>query len=143
MPIIFCSNYSDMYANCSSHSNGEGILEINLDNEVLHKLISIVVPLFFGIIGFFGFVGNSIVLLVMLMANTVRSNTNILIINLAIADLLFVTLCIPFIAADFVLPTWPFANIWCKVVQYLIIVTVFMSIYILVLMSFDRLVSLN
>jgi len=143
MPLILCSNYSDLYANCSSHLNQEGVLQISLDNEVIQKLVNILVPLFFGIIGIFGFVGNSIVVIVMFREKTIRSNTNILILNLAIADLLFVTLCIPFTAADFVLPTWPFGNVWCKVVQYLIIVTAFMSIYILVLMSFDRLVSLN
>lgn len=46
-----------------------------------------------------------------------RSTTNLLIINLAIADILFVFFCVPFTAFDYVLPTWPFGNFWCKIVS--------------------------
>ncbi|KAM7362001.1 allatostatin A receptor 2 [Cochliomyia hominivorax] len=67
-----------------------------------------------------------------------HSTTNLLIVNLAVADLLFVVFCIPFTAADYVAVTWPFGELWCRIVQYLIVVTAFTSIYTLVLMSIDR-----
>jgi allatostatin receptor len=35
-----------------------------------------------------------------------RSTTNILIINLAISDLMFVIMCIPFTASDYILTNW-------------------------------------
>ena len=58
-----------------------------------------------------------------------------------LSDLLFILLCVPFTAADYALTSvWPFGSLWCSMVQYLIIVTVFVSIYTLVLMSLDRLV---
>lgn len=46
-----------------------------------------------------------------------RSTTNILIINLAIADILFVIFCVPFTATDYVLTEWPFGDLWCKFVS--------------------------
>lgn len=52
-----------------------------------------------------------------------RSTTNLLIINLAVSDILFVIFCVPFTATDYVLPEWPFGNLWCKFVQYMIVVT--------------------
>jgi len=52
-----------------------------------------------------------------------RSTTNLLIINLAVSDILFVIFCVPFTATDYVLPEWPFGNVWCKFVQYMIVVT--------------------
>lgn len=89
-----------------------------------------------------------------------KSTTNLLIINLAIADILFVLFCVPFTASDYVLPMWPFGNFWCKIVssqrgkgrrrkngsskesllqvQYMIVVTCHASVYTLVLMSLDR-----
>ncbi|KDR11665.1 Galanin receptor type 2 [Zootermopsis nevadensis] len=67
-----------------------------------------------------------------------RSTTNLLIINLAVADLLFIVFCVPFTATDYMLPFWPFGDIWCKIVQYLIVVTAYASVYTLVLMSLDR-----
>lgn len=67
-----------------------------------------------------------------------RSTTNVLILNLAVADLLFVIFCIPFTATDYVLPEWKFGLAVCQAVQYLIYVTSYVSIYTLILMSIDR-----
>lgn len=92
----------------------------------------------FGLIGVTGFVGNILVILVVLLNAQMRSTTNILILNLSTADLLFVVFCIPFTAADYVIRIWPFGELWCKTVQFLIVVTVHTSIYTLVLMSLDR-----
>ncbi|XP_023245304.1 allatostatin-A receptor-like isoform X2 [Copidosoma floridanum] len=107
-------------------------------DRVVQKYVSIIVPIMFGLIGFVGLIGNSLVVAVVAFNTSMRSTTNILIINLAVADLLFVMFCIPFTGTDFVLPYWPFGNVWCKCVQYLIIVTACASVYTLVLMSFDR-----
>ncbi|KAH8347379.1 hypothetical protein KR059_010097 [Drosophila kikkawai] len=92
----------------------------------------------FGAIAITGFLGNLLVILVVVFNNNMRSTTNLMIVNLAVADLLFVILCIPFTAADYVTDYWPFGGFWCRSVQYLIVVTAFASIYTLVLMSIDR-----
>jgi len=78
------------------------------------------------------------VVLVVAANQQMRSTTNNLIINLAVADLLFIVFCVPFTGTDYVLPFWPFGNVWCKIVQYLIVVTAYVSVYTLVLMSLDR-----
>lgn len=107
-------------------------------NEVLLKWISIVVPILFGIIVVVGFFGNALVVIVVFCNPQMRSTTNLLIINLAIADLLFITFCVPFTAWDYAFPYWPFGDAWCRIVQYLIVVCAYASIYTLVLMSLDR-----
>ncbi|XP_014236736.1 allatostatin-A receptor-like [Trichogramma pretiosum] len=108
------------------------------DFAIIQNVVSIIVPIIFGLIGILGFLGNTTVI-VLISANPImHSTTNILIINLAVADLLFVIFCIPFTATDFVMPYWPFGNVWCKCVQYIIIVTAAASVYTLVLMSIDR-----
>lgn len=76
--------------------------------------------------------------LVVAVNQQMRSTTNLLIINLAVADLFFIIFCVPFTATDYILPYWPFGDIWCKIVQYLIVVTAYASVYTLVLMSLDR-----
>ncbi|GAB0095592.1 G protein-coupled receptor, rhodopsin-like [Sergentomyia squamirostris] len=102
------------------------------------RIVSRVVPVFFGVIGITGLMGNILVVLVVVSNPGMRSTTNILIINLALADLLFVIFCVPFTATDYMLSMWPFGDSWCRVVQYLIVVTAHASIYTLVLMSLDR-----
>ncbi|XP_046641137.1 allatostatin-A receptor-like isoform X2 [Daphnia pulicaria] len=104
---------------------------------MLH-IISIVVPVIFGIIAIVGFFGNALVVTVVVANSRMRSTTNLLIVNLALADLLFIVFCVPFTASDYALLFWPFGEVWCKIVQYLVIVTANASIYTLVLMSLDR-----
>lgn len=100
--------------------------------------MSLAVPILFGIIVVVGLLGNLLVVIVVMANQQMRSTTNLLIINLALADLLFIVFCVPFTAVDYMLPYWPFGDIWCKMVQYLIVVTAYASVYTLVLMSLDR-----
>ncbi|ELT98433.1 hypothetical protein CAPTEDRAFT_19607 [Capitella teleta] len=67
-----------------------------------------------------------------------RNSTNLLIINLAVADLLFIIICVPFTALNYATHWWPLGRIFCKVYQYSINVTAYASVYTLVLMSLDR-----
>ena len=128
-------------------SNDTEIEDANSDNEddnaafiggLIGILTTLVVPLVFGIIVFLGIIGNALVIVVVATNAQMRSTTNVLILNLALADLLFIVLCVPFTATDYALNSWPFGLIWCQCVQYLIYVTSYVSIYTLILMSFDR-----
>ncbi len=110
----------------------------DVDDDRIEEVVSKVVPIFSSLIGLTGLLGNGLVVLVILSNPQMKSTTNMLIINLAMADLLFVIFCIPFTAVDYMLSRWPFGDVWCKIVQYLIVVTVQASIYTLVLMSLDR-----
>ena len=56
---------------------------------------------------------------------------------MAIADLLFVLVCLPPTAVSYV-GDWPTGDIGCKLNQYLIPVAMYVSIYTLVLLSLDR-----
>lgn len=126
----------DTVSNLTNDVGGANITDV--DWEKVNSVVVIVVPIFFGIIFLLGLIGNMFVVIVVAANPTMRSTTNVLILNLAIADLLFIIFCIPFTTTDFVLPYWPFGNIWCKIVQYLIIATACASVYTLVLMSLDR-----
>lgn len=67
-------------------------------DENVEKIIQKVVFVLFGIIFIVGLIGNLLVVIVVLFNPLMRSTTNYLIINLAISDLLFVIMCIPFTA---------------------------------------------
>ncbi|KAK2709167.1 allatostatin-A receptor-like [Artemia franciscana] len=125
----FCqqNNYFKTFQN-------EDIEEILQNNS----LVRIIVPILFGIVVIVGLFGNALVVIVVAANQQMRNTTNLLIINLAIADLLFIVFCVPFTACYYALPSWPFGDTWCKIVQYLIIVTAYISVYTLVLMSLDR-----
>lgn len=111
---------------------------VNCDFEDISRIAASLVPVCFGLICITGLLGNILVIVFVLTRIVQRSFTNILILNLAVADLLFVIFCVPFTATDYVLESWPFGELWCKLVQYFIFVTVHASIYTLVLLSLER-----
>ncbi|XP_022649205.1 allatostatin-A receptor-like isoform X1 [Varroa destructor] len=110
----------------------------NSPAEASPVFVEVVVPWLFGLICVVGLVGNALVVVVVACNPQMRSTTNMLIINLAIADLLFIVFCVPFTAIDYSIGYWPFGDVWCRTVQYFINVCALASIYTLVLMSVDR-----
>ncbi|KAG8192264.1 hypothetical protein JTE90_014120 [Oedothorax gibbosus] len=122
---------------CGNHSDDSGREDYS-EAMAMERLLSILVPTLFGVIIIVGLIGNALVVIVVTCNPQMRSTTNLLIINLAMADLLFIVFCVPFTAWDYSLPYWPFGDIWCRIVQYLVIVCAYASIYTLVLMSLDR-----
>lgn len=81
--------------------NGVIDLESQEADRKLERTISIVVPIFFSLIGVVGFIGNLLVVITVTCNNQMRNTTNLLIFNLSFADLLFICFCIPFTAVDY------------------------------------------
>jgi len=109
------------------------------DLATLMTIVPYLVPILFSLIIIVGSVGNILVVLVVSLNKTMRNNTNILILNLAVSDLLFLLFCVPFTAADYALTSvWYFGELWCKLNQTIIVCTAYVSIYTLVLMATDR-----
>ncbi len=112
--------------------------EADDEGKSFEKIVAIVVPVIFGLIALTGFLGNLLVIVVVWCNKQMRNTTNLLIINLAIADLFFIIICVPFTATIFAVPVWPFGTAWCKIYQFMINVTAYASVYTLVFMSLDR-----
>ena len=111
---------------------------VDTEAAEFERMIRIIVPVFFGVICFLGFFGNLLVIIVVVFNQQMRNTTNLLILNLAFADMFFIIICVPFTAATYAMPIWPFGNAWCKIYQYMLNVTAYASVYTLVLMSLDR-----
>lgn len=97
-------------SNTTTTSNDEFVLE---HQQQLY--LSLAVPVLFGVISVVGFVGNLMVIGSVLLNRQMRHTTNLLIIHLALADLLFIVFCVPFTAVSYVITVWPFGDVWCKV----------------------------
>ena len=106
--------------------------------EEFERVVHLSVSIIFGIIVLVGFLGNLLVIIVVWSNTQMQNTTNILIVSLAFADLSFIIFCVPFTATKYVLSTWPFGDVWCKMSSYLMYVSAFASVYTLVLMSLDR-----
>ncbi|XP_051802471.1 LOW QUALITY PROTEIN: somatostatin receptor type 5-like [Acanthochromis polyacanthus] len=103
----------------------------------LPGLAGIFIPLIYGIVCIVGLVGNTLVIHVVVNYTKNESVTNIYILNLAIADELFM-LGLPFLAAQNALLSWPFGSLMCRVVMTVDAINQFTSIFCLTVMSVDR-----
>ena len=65
--------------------------------------IALVVGITFTFTFIVGLIGNTLVLLTVLLQKKMHNATNILILNLAIAELLFIIICVPFTGLNYVL----------------------------------------
>nr|XP_057922628.1 somatostatin receptor type 5 [Doryrhamphus excisus] len=107
------------------------------DVESLPGLAGIFIPLIYGIVCAVGLVGNTLVIHVVVNYTKNESVTNIYILNLAIADELFM-LGLPFLAVQNALLSWPFGSLMCRVVMTVDAINQFTSIFCLTVMSVDR-----
>uniref|UniRef100_H3AM24 G-protein coupled receptors family 1 profile domain-containing protein n=2 Tax=Latimeria chalumnae TaxID=7897 RepID=H3AM24_LATCH len=102
----------------------------------------VIVPIVFGLVFILGVIGNSMVIIVLAKNKPGRASaTNALILNLSVADLAFLLLCVPFQATIYSLPEWIFGALLCKFVHYFVMVTMLVSIFTLVAMSIDRYIA--
>lgn len=100
-------------------------------------LAGIFIALIYGIVFIVGLVGNTLVIHVIVNYTKNESVTNIYILNLAIADELFM-LGLPFLAVQNALLSWPFGSLMCRVVMTVDAINQFTSIFCLTVMSVDR-----
>ncbi|EFO22229.2 hypothetical protein LOAG_06254 [Loa loa] len=92
----------------------------------------------FCIIFFLSVVGNAVVVAVILQQRSMRSVTNIYLLNLAISDLMLSVVCMPPTLVSSVIYCWIFGDLLCKLFAYLQPVVVTASAYTLAVIAFER-----
>ncbi|GAB5574219.1 somatostatin receptor type 3 [Prionailurus iriomotensis] len=97
----------------------------------------VLIPLVYLVVCVVGLLGNSLVIYVVLRHTASPSVTNVYILNLALADELFM-LGLPFLAAQNALSYWPFGSLMCRLVMAVDAINQFTSIFCLTVMSVDR-----
>jgi len=88
----------------------------------------IVVPVLFGLITVVGLSGNGLVIHVIVTKRRMRTVTNLLLLNLAIADVCFVLVIPPFTAYMQATSSWPFGDVACRLLHYLVNVTAYVIV---------------
>lgn len=114
------------YYNCNNTTEMTEPMPFDVVTAVVYSIVFIV-----------GLVGNTLTIYVVLRYVKMKTVTNIYILNLALADELYI-LGIPFLGTYSVLSYWPFGNFFCKVCLTADAMSQFASTYCLTVMSIDR-----
>ncbi|MBN3295157.1 SSR5 protein, partial [Amia calva] len=101
------------------------------------SVAGVLIPLIYIVVCIIGLGGNTLVIHIVLHYSKTESVTNIYILNLAIADELFM-LGLPFLAVQNALSSWPFGSFMCRLVMTVDGINQFTSIFCLTVMSIDR-----
>ncbi|XP_029004560.1 delta-type opioid receptor-like [Betta splendens] len=116
---------------------------VSHDNSWEPEGMSPIIPIItavYSVVFVVGLLGNCLVMYVIIRYTKMKTATNIYIFNLALADAL-VTTTMPFQSTDYLLNTWPFGEVVCKVFISIDYYNMFTSIFTLTMMSVDRYVA--
>ncbi|XP_060946288.1 somatostatin receptor type 5-like [Limanda limanda] len=97
----------------------------------------VVTAVIYTIVFVVGFLGNTLVIYVVVRYAKMKTVTNIYILNLALADELYI-LGIPFLGTNSSLSYWPYGDFFCKVCMTADAMSQFSSTFCLTVMSIDR-----
>ncbi|XP_010224743.1 PREDICTED: somatostatin receptor type 4 [Tinamus guttatus] len=100
----------------------------------------VVIQCIYALVCLLGLLGNSLVIFVILRYAKMKTATNIYLLNLAIADELFM-LSIPFVATSAALHHWPFGRALCRTVLGVDGLNMFTSVFCLTVLSLDRYIA--
>ncbi|GCC25813.1 hypothetical protein chiPu_2000037 [Chiloscyllium punctatum] len=119
-----------------SNWSGGGWSEGAVDEDVRMVVIQFV----YALVCLVGLAGNAMVIFVILRYAKMKTATNIYLLNLALADELFM-LSVPFVAAAAALDRWPFGPLMCRAVLSVDGLNQFTSVFGLTVLSADRYVA--
>jgi hypothetical protein len=91
-------------------NKSENLTDESLDEDNFEWNLSIAIAVIYSFTFVVGLIGNSLVVLTIITHKRMRNSTNLLILNLAIADLIFIMVCVPFNGLNSVLQTWYFGK---------------------------------
>uniref|UniRef100_A0A3Q3DTF7 Opioid receptor delta 1 n=1 Tax=Hippocampus comes TaxID=109280 RepID=A0A3Q3DTF7_HIPCM len=103
-------------------------------------VIAVCITALYSLISVVGLLGNVLVMYGVVRYTKMKTATNIYIFNLALADAL-ATSTLPFQSANYLMSTWPFGQLLCKLVIAIDYYNMFTSIFTLTMMSVDRYVA--
>ncbi|XP_049625585.1 neuropeptide Y receptor type 2 [Suncus etruscus] len=100
--------------------------------------VQIILILAYSTIILLGVIGNSLVIHVVIKFKSMRTVTNFFIANLAVADLLVNTLCLPFTLTYTLMGEWTMGPVLCHLVPYAQALAVQVSTITLTVIALDR-----
>ncbi|KAM9234719.1 C-C chemokine receptor type 6 [Dugong dugon] len=123
-------------------------MEYSVDGETspcslgeVRKFSSLFVPIAYALICIFGLLGNILVVITFAFYKKAKSMTDVYLLNMAIADILFV-LTLPFWAANHASGAWYFSNVMCKLTKGIYAINFNCGMLLLTCISLDRYIAI-
>ncbi|RLU19160.1 hypothetical protein DMN91_007717 [Ooceraea biroi] len=122
-----------------TYHNGTNYTDLELRNQfVLPWWRQMIWTLLFAVMITVATGGNLIVIWIVLAHRRMRTVTNYFLVNLSIADAMVSTLNVTFNYTYMLNSHWPFGMLYCKICQFIAVLTICASVFTLMAISIDR-----
>lgn len=118
--------------------NVSGVLWESEEQHVHVWLPGICIAAVYGVIITVGLVGNVTLMKTCLSVKSMRTVPNLLLSSLALGDLLLLITCAPVDASRYLLDRWLFGRVGCKLIPFIQLSSVGVSVFTLTALSADR-----
>ncbi|NXS10282.1 GRPR protein, partial [Neodrepanis coruscans] len=98
------------------------------------------IPTIYGIIILIGLIGNITLIKIFCTVKSMRNVPNLFISSLALGDLLLLVTCVPVDASRYLADEWLFGRTGCKLIPFIQLTSVGVSVFTLTALSADRLI---
>ncbi|XP_010381594.1 gastrin-releasing peptide receptor [Rhinopithecus roxellana] len=122
-----------VHCNISNHS-----VELPVNDDWSHPGILYVIPAVYGVIILIGLIGNITLIKIFCTVKSMRNVPNLFISSLALGDLLLLITCAPVDASRYLADRWLFGRIGCKLIPFIQLTSVGVSVFTLTALSADR-----
>ncbi|GAB1303267.1 Gastrin-releasing peptide receptor [Apodemus speciosus] len=138
MPPNNCSHPNlevDPFLSCNDTFN-QSLNLPKMDNW-FHPGIIYVIPAVYGLIIVIGLIGNITLIKIFCTVKSMRNVPNLFISSLALGDLLLLVTCAPVDASKYLADRWLFGRIGCKLIPFIQLTSVGVSVFTLTALSAD------
>uniref|UniRef100_A0AAN0LPN2 Tachykinin-like peptide receptor 99D n=1 Tax=Polyphagotarsonemus latus TaxID=1204166 RepID=A0AAN0LPN2_9ACAR len=123
--------------------NLDNKIQVNLQDSYSRELWQVIFWSFiFGFMVIIATTGNLIVIMIVLLNKQMRTITNLFIVNLSIADIMVSTMNVIFNFVYMLNGYWWFGSTYCKVSNFIAIMSVAASVFTLMAISIDRYIAI-
>ncbi|XP_064605777.1 galanin receptor type 1-like [Liolophura sinensis] len=110
----------------------------NLRMPWIHEAHFLPTVIVYGVTFLIGIIGNSLVIFAMVGDKLSRSVTSSFLVSLALADIVFLVVCVPYETAKYFIGHWAIGTVLCKLVGFIEMMTAVTSILNLTAVSIER-----
>ncbi|KAB5586601.1 hypothetical protein PHYPO_G00003560 [Pangasianodon hypophthalmus] len=126
-------NFSDYYSLSKNNDTTNQVC----NNSYVMDFSRVFLPTLYSIVFIVGFIGNGLVVCVLLKYHKTFNMSDLCLFNLALSDILFL-ISLPFWAHFAAITVWTFGGFMCHAVIALYMLGFYGSIFFMILMTFDR-----
>lgn len=127
----YCNKSVTHISNCTHR------YEEDTEQEILQPE-AVIVPLTFAIIFATGMIGNILLLCHIAYSRKFHTPQNMYVANLAMGDLLMLTVAMPFVSTIYTFKSWPYGEVICKISEFALTLSTAVIIFTLVGLSIER-----